>query len=114
MRLWLRRILTPLLGLVFAASMSVSAVQAAEMASKMVAAPTVDVAQHSKCPDCNQKSGGMKAMTCGVAVCAAQAIAALPETVAAVAFVDGLDLPNSRQPSLVGLARAPEPGPPRL
>jgi hypothetical protein len=114
-RSWLRRILSPLLGLVFAASMSVSAVQATEMAVKMATASTVDVAQHSKCPDCDQNGSGMKAMTCGIAICsAAQAATSLPQTFTLSVLADSVTVKYALQPSLVSWAHAPDPYPPRL
>jgi hypothetical protein len=111
----LRRILTPILGLVFAASMSASVVQAAEMAAKMTMAPAMDVvSDHGKCPDCDQGAGGMKGMDCRLAVCGAPGVATLAPMFVVVVPSVGHDSPLLAQSSLVGWAHPPDPYPPRL
>jgi hypothetical protein len=113
-RSWLRRILTPLLGLVFAASMSVSAVQATEMVAKMTMAPAMATVTHDgKCPDCDHGSGDAKAMNCRLAVCSAPAVATLAPALVIAVRTDGHDLPVPTQSSLVGWAYPPDPYPPR-
>lgn len=113
-RAWLRRILTPLLGLVFAASMSVSAVQATEMAVKMTMATAMDVASdHGKCADCDHGNGGVKGMDCRLAVCGAPGVATLAPMLVAAAGIVEHDLPIPALSSLVGWAHPPDPYPPR-
>ncbi len=113
-RSWLRRTLTSILGLVFAASMSVSAVQATEMAAKMTMASAIGVtAADGKCPDCDHGSSDMKSMDCRLAVCGVPGVATLASTLVVVAQTDEFDLPVLAQPSLVGWAHPPDPYPPR-
>lgn len=114
-RSWLRRTLTPILGLMLAASMSLSTVQTTEMATKMAMASAMGVAgSDSKCPNCNHGSGDMKAMDCRLAVCGGPGVATLAPALAMVVRTDGLDVPVRALPSLVGWAHAPDPYPPRL
>lgn len=111
----LRRTLSSILGLVFAASMSLSTVQATEMAAKMTMASAIGVADSdSRCPDCNHGSSDMKAMDCRVAVCGGPGVATLTPALVVVVRTDGLDLPIRALPSLVGWTHAPDPYPPRL
>lgn len=113
-RCWLRRTFTSILGLVFGASMSVSTVQATEMAVKMTLASAMGVAaSDSKCPDCDPGSHDMTAMDCRLAVCGSPAVATLAPALVVVVRVDGIDLLVRPQPSLVGWAHAPDPYPPR-
>lgn len=113
-RSWLRRILTPLLGLVFAASMSVSTVQATEMAAKMSMATAMSGEVHAgKCPDCNHGSGDTKTMDCRIAVCGAPGLATLASVFLLTVRTDGGQLPVPTQSSLLGWAHAPDPYPPR-
>jgi hypothetical protein len=111
---WLRRILTPILGLAFAASMSVSTVQATTMAVKMTMASAMAVsADDGKCPDCDHGSRGTKVIDCRLAVCAAPTVATLSSALVVVIEPHGLDLPLSAQASLVAWAHPPDPYPPR-
>lgn len=113
-RFWLRRTFTSILGLVFAASMSVSAVQATDMAVRMTMASAVGVAADDvKCPDCDHGNRDMKTMDCRLAVCGAPGVATLASTPVVAVRIDALDLPVRAQPSLVGWAHAPDPYPPR-
>lgn len=113
-RSWLRRILTPLLGLVFAATMSASAVQATDMAAKMSMTTAMSTTSHgANCPDCGSGSRDAKAMSCRLAVCSAPAVATLAPTMVIVTRTDGHDLPVPAQSSLVGWAYPPDPYPPR-
>jgi hypothetical protein len=94
--------------------MSVSAVQATEMASKMAMASAMGVATaDGKCPDCDPGSRDMKSMDCRLAVCGVPGVATLASTPVVVVQTDGFDLPVLAQPSLVGWAHAPDPYPPR-
>jgi len=112
-RAWLRRTLTSILAVVFAASMSMSAVQAMEMATKMSMASAMGGgASDSKCPDCDHGKD-MKGMNCGLPACTAPAIATLASAPVAVVRTDGFDLPVLAQTSLVGWAHPPDPYPPR-
>jgi hypothetical protein len=113
-RSWLRRILTPILGLAFAVSMSASVVQAAQMAAKMTMTPAMDIASdHGRCPDCDHGAGGMKGMDCHLAVCGAPGVATLAPTFALVVPSVADDSPARLQSSLVGWAHPPDPYPPR-
>jgi hypothetical protein len=112
-RSWLRRILTPLLGLVFAVSMSAASVQASDMAARMAMASGMGVADGGKCSDCGGGTSDMKASGCNSAICSAQVVAALPQVLVALR-IDGVDVPTFAQPSLAGWAPAPDPYPPRL
>lgn len=113
-RSWLRRILTPFLGLVFAAGMSVSAVQATEMAGKMSMATAMSMAEHdAKCPDCDHGTGDAKAMNCRLAVCGVPAVATLAPAFVMIVRTDGRELPVPVQSSLAGWTRPPDPYPPR-
>lgn len=114
MRSWLRRILTPLLGLVFAASMSLSAAQATEMAVKMSMATAMSTLAHDgKCPDCDHGSGDAKRMDCRLTVCGVPAIATLASAFVMIDRTDRRQLPVPAQSSLVGWAHPPDPYPPR-
>jgi len=113
-RSWLRRLLTPILGLMFAVSMSASVVQAAEMAAKMSMTPAMDVASnHGQCPDCDHGAAGMKGMDCRLALCGAPGVATLAPIFVAVVPDVGHDSPVPAQSSLVGWAYPPDPYPPR-
>lgn len=113
-RFSLRRTFTSILGLVFAASLSVSAVQATDMAVRMTMASAMGVATNDvKCPDCDHGSRDMKAMDCRLALCGAPGLATLASTPVVAVRVDGLGLPVQAQPPLVGWAHAPDPYPPR-
>ena len=114
-RSWLRRILTPILGLVFAVSMSASVVQAAQMAAKMTITPVMDIASdHGQCPDCDHGAGGMKRMDCHLAFCGAPGVATLALTFVVVVPSVAHNSPARLQSSLVGWAHPPDPYPPRL
>jgi len=94
--------------------MSVSAVQATEMAAKMTMASAIGVtAADGKCPDCDHGSSDMKSMDCRLAVCGVPGVATLASTLVVVAQTDEFDLPVLAQPSLVGWAHPPDPYPPR-
>lgn len=113
-RFSLRRTFTSILGLVFAASMSVSAVQATDMAVRMTMASAMGVAANDvKCPDCDHDGRDMKAMDCRLAICGAPGVATLASTPVVAVRIDGLGFPVLAQPSLVGWAHAPDPYPPR-
>lgn len=113
-RSWLRRALSSILGVVFAASMSISTVQATEMAAKMTMASAMDVAASgSTCPACDHGNRDMKAMDCRVAVCGSPSVATLASAPVLVVRADALSLPLVVQPSLAGWAHAPDPYPPR-
>src|SRR5712692_7226594 len=94
-RSWLRRTLTSILGLVFAASMSVSAVQATEMAAKMTMASAMGVAANdTKCPDCDHGSrDDMKPMDCRLVVCGSPVVATLASTLVVLVQTDRFDMP---------------------
>jgi hypothetical protein len=110
-RFWLRRTLSSIWGLVLAASMSISPVQATEMAAKMAMAPVMGVAAaDTECPDCDR---GMTAMDCRLAVCGGLGVATLVQMPAVAVRIEGLDLPVRALPSLVGWLSAPDPHPPR-
>ncbi|MCW5701638.1 MAG: hypothetical protein KIT82_03545 [Bradyrhizobium sp.] len=111
-RPWLRRILTPLLGLVFAVSMSAATVQASDMAARMAMASGMGVAHEGKCPDCGGGSSGMKASGCSSAICAAQ-IVAVPSQEFVALRIRGADVPAFVQPSLVDWLPTLDPYPPR-
>jgi len=95
--------------------MSVSAVQATEMAAKMTMASAMGVAANdTKCPDCDHGSrDDMKPMDCRLVVCGSPVVATLASTLVVVVRTDRFDLPVRAQPSLVGWAHAPDPYPPR-
>lgn len=113
-RCWLRRILAPLLGLVFAVSMSASVVQAAQMTAKMTMVSSMDVASdHGKCPDCDYGAGGAKGMDCRLDVCGAPGVATLAPMFVVVVPSVAHDSPARLQSSLVGWAHPPDPYPPR-
>jgi len=113
-RLWLRRMLASILGLVFAASMSGAAVQAADMAAKMTMTATMGVAtSDARCPDCDHSGKDKKGMDCRLAVCTTPGVATLASALDVAIEHYELDLPASAQPSLVSWAHAPDPYPPR-
>lgn len=115
-RSWLRRTLASLLGVVFAASMSVSTVQATEMAAKMSMASVMDMATTSdagKCPDCGHNKSDAKATDCRPALCGTSGVATLGSSTEVIARVDIADVPVLAQASLAGWAHAPDPYPPR-
>lgn len=114
-RSWLRRTLTSVLGLIFAASMSASAVQATEMAASMTLALAAGPAAHGgECPDCDHGNRDMKTMDCRVAVCGAPGLATLGTQSAVAVQAVGHDVPVSVQSSLAGWAYPPDPHPPRF
>jgi hypothetical protein len=115
-RSWLRRTLASLLGVVFAASMSVSTVQATEMAAKMSMASAVDMAATSdagRCPDCDHSKSDAKATDCRPALCGTSGVAALGSSTGGARRIDVVDVPVLAQASLIGWAHAPDPYPPR-
>jgi len=111
-RPWLRRILTPLLGLMLAVSMSAATVQASDMAARMAMASGMGVAHEGKCPDCGGDASDMKASGCSSAICAAQIIA-LPSQEFMALRIGGVDVPAVVQPSLVDWAPTLDPYPPK-
>lgn len=115
-RSWLRWMLTPLLGLAFAASTSLSTVQATEMAAKMSMASSMDMATTSdvgKCPNCDHSKSDAKATDCRPALCGASVVATLGCSTGGAARIDVADVPVLMQAALVGWAHAPDPHPPR-
>lgn len=113
-RSWLRRMLTSILGLLFAASMSVSVVQAADMAARMTMAAAMDgTTSDAKCPDCDHSGKNTKGMDCRLAVCTTPGVATLASALDVAIERYELDLPPSAQPPLVSWAHAPDPYPPR-
>lgn len=106
--------LASILGLVFAASMSVSAVQAAEMAAKMTMMAAMGVAtSDAKCPDCDHSGKNATGMDCRLAVCTTAGVATLASALDVAIEHYELDLPVSAQPPLASWAHAPDPYPPR-
>jgi hypothetical protein len=113
-RFWLRRMLASILGLVFAASMSVSTVQAADMAAKMAMTAAMGVVtSDAKCPECDHSGKNAKGMDCRLAVCTTPGIATLASALDVAIEHYELDPPASAQPPLVSWAHAPDPYPPR-
>lgn len=115
-RSWLRRTLASLLGLVFAASVSVSTVQATEMAAKMSMASVMDMATTSdagKCPDCDHNKSDAKATDCRPALCGTSGVATLGSSTGGASRIDVVDAPILTQALLIGWAHAPDPYPPR-
>lgn len=104
--------LTPLLGLIFAVSMSVSAVQASDMAARMAMASAMGAAGDGNCRDCGDGAPDAKATGCAMAFCTLHVVASLPLTFVMFGVV-GSDRPVLAQPSLVGWASPPDPHPPR-
>lgn len=114
-RSWPRRALTSILGVVFAVSMSLSAVQTMGMAAKMTMAATAGVAaSDGKCPDCDHGGRDTKAMDCRFAACGTPSVATLASVLAMIARIDSLDRPLPVQLSLVGWVHPPDPYPPRV
>jgi len=114
-RSWLRRRLASILGVVFAASMSVSAVQATEMAAGMTIGSTMGVAaSDGKCPDCDHGSHNAKASDCLLAICGGTGVAMLASTFVVAVRTDGIALLPGVQSLLIGWACPPDPYPPRL
>ena len=106
--------LTSILGLVFAASVSVSVVQAADMAAKMTMTAAMGVAtSDAKCPDCDHSGKNAKGMDCRLAVCTTPSVATLASPLDVTIDHYELDLPVSAPPPLVSWAHAPDPYPPR-
>lgn len=70
--------LTSILGLVFAASVSVSVVQAADMAAKMTMTAAMGVAtSDAKCPDCDHSGKNATGMDCRLTACTTAGVATL-------------------------------------
>ena len=111
-RPWLRRIITPLLGLVFAVSMSAATVQASDMAVGMALASGMGAADGGKCSDCGGGASGMKASGCSSAICAAQLVAVQSQDFIALR-IGGVDVPAFVQPSLFDWPPTLDPHPPR-
>ena len=111
-RSWLRRMLTPLLGLVFAVSMGASAVQASDMVVRMAMASAMGAAGDGRCQDCFDGAPDAKATDCAMAFCTLHVVASLPHIFVMVG-IDSSDRPVLAQPSLVGWASPPDPYPPR-
>jgi hypothetical protein len=108
----LRRILTPLLGIVFAVSMSASAILASDMAARMAMAAAVGAAGDGKCQGCNDGIPDTKAAGCTMAFCTMHVVACLAQPLAVIG-IDCLDRPVLAQRLLVGWMHAPDPYPPR-
>lgn len=111
---WLRRPFASILGLVVAASMSVSVIQVTEISAWVtITSATTPTYNDSKCPDCDQSGRDMNATDCLLAICGGPGLATLVSTLAVVIQTDGLDQPVWVQPLLVGWAHPPDPYPPR-
>lgn len=114
-RSWLRRTLASLLGLVFAASVSVSTVQATEMAVSMSMASAMDMTSgdDGRCSDCDRSKSDARATDCRPALCASPGVATLGNSTGGASRIDVADVPLLAQASLAGWAHAPDPYPPR-
>lgn len=107
-----RQVFALILGLFVALGMSASAVQATDMAVKMATASSMGAAGSGTCNGCGDDGSGMKAAGCGIAVCAAPVVAALPQTLS-MTQIDLHELPSTAEPLLTGRASSPDPRPPR-
>lgn len=107
----LRQISALILALFVALGMSASVVQASNMAIKMAAASGMNAGDHGICDGCGD-SAGMKATACGMAVCAAPVLAALPQTLSMMR-PDARELPLPTERLLFGSTPSPDPPPPR-
>lgn len=108
----LRQISALILALFVALGVSASVVQASNMAVKMAAVSGMDAGDLEICDGCGGDSAGMKATGCGMAVCAAPVLAALPQTLSMMR-PDARELALPTERLLFGSTPSPDPYPPR-
>lgn len=112
-----RQVLALLLAVFVTLGISLSVVQASSMAPAMAATSITkmsmaDASGHDGCKDCADLSpDGVKAVACGSS-CVAPTFALLP-LASASSFAQTSPMVAKRHLSLIGLASAPEPYPPR-
>jgi hypothetical protein len=105
-----RQILTMVLAAALGLAAPLQAVQASDMANKMTAAASSDMAKPSKCKSCTSDDAAMPSGC--VAVCAGVTAAVLAAPVQAP-VVERADFALSDVPIDTGHARSPDPYPPR-
>jgi hypothetical protein len=92
--------------------MSLSAVQASNMAAKMAVSGEEMASGASKCGSCNDDMSGAMTMACD-AICVAPVTATVPQT-AALLIERPLDRPLTNAEVLSDWAVSPNPHPPKL
>lgn len=113
MRWSLRQVLALLLAVFVAAGVSLSAVQANDMAIQMTMASDMGMPAGSDCTGCpDQGTDGGKMIVCPPA-CIAPVLALLPLNLTAVIAAPALHLTPLPSPYLHGRAAIPDPYPPR-
>ena len=105
-----RQIFAVVLAAALGLAVPLQAVQASDMASKMTAAASSDMAKASKCKSCTGDDGVMPSGC--VAACMGATAAIVPEPVRASA-VERADFALAGVPIDTGHARPPDPYPPR-
>jgi hypothetical protein len=114
MRRWqFRQAYVLMLGLLVALGMSLSAVQASNMAADMaMSGHQMSASGSGSCNGCNDGAGGAKIMVCD-ATCVAPATATVPQS-PALLIERPVDRPLSPGPALSGWTASPNPHPPKL
>jgi hypothetical protein len=113
MRRWqLRQAFVLVLGLFVALGMSLSTVQATNMAAKMAISGKEMASSASDCSSCAGDMGEAKTMACD-AVCVAPVIATAPQTYA-LRIDRPVDRPLTHAPAIHSWAAAPNPHPPQF
>lgn len=114
MRRWqFRQACVLVLGLLVALGMSLSVVQASNMAADMaMSGHQMSATGTGNCNGCNDGPGGAKLMVCD-ATCVAPAAATVPQSPAPL-IERPLDRPLSQGPALSGWTTSPNPHPPKF
>lgn len=114
MRHWtFRQVYVLVLGLLVALGMSLSAVQASNMAAGMaMPGHQMAAAGAGHCDGCNDNAGGTKMMVCD-ATCVAPAMATVPQSLALL-IERPVDRPFSQGSTLSGWTASPNPHPPKF
>jgi hypothetical protein len=113
MRFPARQAFALFLGVLVTLGMSMSAVQAGNMAAKMAMASDMGASGHDDCGACDGKgdAGGAKAMAC-MSLCVAPVLAALPQA-SPVTFDQPRGFSLRLYARLLGHVSTPDPYPPR-
>lgn len=108
-----RQLFVLMLGLLVAMGMSLSVVQASNMAAGMtMSGETMSVSGMDHCSSCKDDPDGAKMMTCG-ATCVPPMNATVPQFDALLVELP-VDRPVSQSPMLSGWTASPNPHPPKL
>ena len=111
---WLTRpVLALLLAVFVAAGLSLSAVQASDMAVKMGMMSGMDMSGGGDCGGCPDKAPDGKGVASCLSVCLVPVAALTPQLPFTVIAISPTSLPPPRHPALQGRHAPPDPYPPR-